>query len=433
MALQDLTPQLRTRLSRLERVVGLFVAVATLLLVVGLIYYIYQTAVRKGWFLPKLPYFTFVRSAAGLKVGQPVKLMGLDVGVITLIDPQPPGSYYDMYVAFRVKKPYYGYLWEDSVAKVGASDFLGNRFIELTKGTNGPATYLFRQFREVSLSDAELFLGTNEVFLVDEVYDETKTNVLAKPMDLLTREVLNKIIEAASVTTIRLIDTPGVTKHPTGIWDFQEGRYKSPLADAQTKKGYFLVPAESPALGDRLENVANIVESALPGILNLTNQISRTLESAARSAARAEELLTDARPIMSNLTLITRNITDPRGSLGEWILPTELNAQLTETFTSANSLLTNSDARLTGVATGLDLTLINMAGITSNLHAQVQANTNLIRELSTVIVHADDLLQGLKRHWLLRSAFKTDKPSDRVPAKPGPRKARSPKDAAERN
>jgi len=44
MALQDLTPQLRTRLSRLERVVGIFVVLATLLLLAGLGYYVYSTA-----------------------------------------------------------------------------------------------------------------------------------------------------------------------------------------------------------------------------------------------------------------------------------------------------------------------------------------------------------------------------------------------------
>ena len=51
MPLQDLTPQLRTRLSRVERLVGLFVTVATILLIVGLTYYVLQTAKRKGDFV----------------------------------------------------------------------------------------------------------------------------------------------------------------------------------------------------------------------------------------------------------------------------------------------------------------------------------------------------------------------------------------------
>ena len=77
MALQDLTPQLRTRLSRMERAVGIFVILATLLLLAGFSYYVYHTAERKGWFLSKVHYFTFVDSAAGLKVGAPVMMMAL--------------------------------------------------------------------------------------------------------------------------------------------------------------------------------------------------------------------------------------------------------------------------------------------------------------------------------------------------------------------
>ena len=133
MALQDLTPQLRTRLSRLERLVGWFVTIATLLLVAGLAYYVYQTAQRKGWFLKKMPYFTFVRTAAGLKIGDPVKMMGFNVGEIVDILPQPPDDpTYNVFVQIRIKEPDFGYLWEDSRAKITASDFLGIRFFEVT-------------------------------------------------------------------------------------------------------------------------------------------------------------------------------------------------------------------------------------------------------------------------------------------------------------
>src|SRR5436190_1824813 len=59
MALHDLTPQLRTRLSRMERAVGWFVILATALLAFGFVYYVYNTAERKGWFKTKAPYFTF--------------------------------------------------------------------------------------------------------------------------------------------------------------------------------------------------------------------------------------------------------------------------------------------------------------------------------------------------------------------------------------
>src|SRR3954451_12101454 len=113
MALQDLTPQLRTRLSRMERAVGWFLILAVLLLAFGFGYYIYATAERKGWFKTKAPYFTLVSRATGLKVGDPVQMMGFDVGQITHIDPMAPDSPYDVFIAFEIKSPNIEYLWTE--------------------------------------------------------------------------------------------------------------------------------------------------------------------------------------------------------------------------------------------------------------------------------------------------------------------------------
>jgi ABC-type transporter Mla subunit MlaD len=431
MALQDLTPQLRTRLSRLERVVGLFVLLATLLLLTGLGFYIYQRAETKGWFLRKLPYYTFARSAAGLKVGQPIRLMGLEVGEITEIQPQPPYDPYDMFVAFYVKEPYDGYLWDDSRARIGAVDFLGNRSIEVTKGTNGNPTYLLEPFKEVPITEVEAFLGAGPVRIVDEVYDQTTTNVLARPLQRLTAELHQRIVAAGSVATLRIIDTTNQTKMPTAIWNDREGRYQPYIPSGRSRTnhlGYFLPPDESPALTERLETVVNLIQDALPGILQLTNQVRQVLDNASTTTAHADELLVDVRPLLANLTQISSHLTNERGSLGEWLIPTDVAPQLTQTLASANAMLTNSDARLTDLALGLDLTLDNLAQITSNLHAQVRANTNVVSELSRLIVDADDMVQGLKRHWLLRSAFKgTAKTPPKTPA-PKSNRVRSPND-----
>ena len=74
--------------------------------------------------------------------------------------------------------------------------------------------------------------------------------------------------------------------------------------------------------------------------------------------------------------------------------------QLQGALTNANALLANTDTNLTAI-------LLQLADITSNLNAQVQANTNMLSSLSKTVADADDFVQGLKRHWLLRSAFKT--------------------------
>ena len=429
MALQDLTPQLRTRLSRLERTVGLFVGVATLLLLAALVFYIQQTAKRKGWFDKKLPYYTFVHTGAGLKVGDPVRLMGFEVGQITRIEAQPPeDSYFDVFIAFEVKAPYFGYLWEDSRAKVGAADFLGKRFIELTKGINGPATYLFHPVMEVTLDDASSLLGdTNVLFFAEEVYDQFKTNLLAGPTTRFNKTVLDEIFRANSVTSIKLTDKGKNTKHPAGLWDFKAGQYRSPDENEETRKGYFMVPDEAPALTERLEAFVTTAEAALPNILDLTNHLQRVLVNAGNTAARADDLLANARPLLNNLTSISANLSDPQGSLGEWIIPPDLARQLKETVANANAILTNSDARITELASDLDLTLENLATITGNLRAQVNANTNIVSEVSRLIIDTDDMVQGLKRHWLLRSAFKRP-PTNAPPARTRDRRNLSPND-----
>jgi len=102
--------------------------------------------------------------------------------------------------------------------------------------------------------------------------------------------------------------------------------------------------------------------------------------------------------------------------LGEWALGTNGQKNLDATLANANQTITNTDTNLTLLFENLAQSLDNLAGITSNLNAQVQANTNMLGSISKAVVDADDLVQGLKRHWLLRSAFK--KKPDAKPVTP---------------
>lgn len=316
MALQDLTPQLRTRLRRVEKLVGLFVAVATLLLLAGFAYYLYHTAERKGWFVEKCPYYTYVNSAEGLKEGDPVMLMGFSVGEITVIEAQPPGSWYKVFVGFEIKDPYFGYIWTDSKVKVASADFLGHREMEVTTGVTGrPTAY------EQGVDLTEILINNKRVALK-----------------------------------------------------------KAP-------KGVFLQPDEHPALTERAEKLVGQVESALPNILSLTNQIHTVLTNTSALLANLDTTVRQTQPVLSNAAVITANLRDPHGSLGEWLITTNLNAEITT------------------LASNLNQTLLNLADITSNLNTQVQANDQILSEISGLVKETDDLVQGLKRHWLLKGAF----------------------------
>jgi ABC-type transporter Mla subunit MlaD len=360
MALQDLTPQLRTRLSRMERAVGWFVILAAALLLFGFGYYMYHMADRKGWFLTKITYSTSISSGAGLKVGDPVKLMGFDVGEILEIVPNDPYAPFNITVVFRIKKPHYGYIWTDSTAKVVAGDLLGNRYLEVSKGKAGVPTV-----HETDKKEADGVLRQG--------YFSTKRQQFTSSLHL-TNEL----------DVLRLLNE-----------DAKTNRF-SYYTNLNAKPYYWLDPVESPAVTERLEKVVNQVEAALPGILSLTNQLTAVLSNSAKLTASLSDVAMNARPAVSNLALATAHLDQP-GALGEWLLPTNINEKLDAVLGNANTNLLN-----------LDQTLENLAGITSNLHHQVELNTNILSSVSKAVVDMDNLVQGLKHHWLLRSAFKSE-------------------------
>jgi ABC-type transporter Mla subunit MlaD len=423
MALQDLTPQLRTRLSRMERAVGWFVILAMLLLGFGFVYYVYNTAERKGWFLTKAQYFTFVKSAAGLKVGDPVVLMGFDAGEITKIQPMPADQFdYNVYIQFELKSPNYGYIWtEGSQAKVNTADLLGKRNLEVTKGTGGYPTFIYWPMREVTPAEAQGFSASRDWLLGEEIYGPHGTNLLARPLQPLAD--LTAVLSNTRSNVV-VLDKSSERKTLTGMWNDKLGRY-DPYTNNVSE--YWLLSDESPAVTEQLQKMVGTVEQALPNILNLTNQIGHVLSNSAELTSNLNVVALSARPVVSNLAAATAHLGQP-GALGEWLLPTNINRHLEGTLTTASNTLFSVNTNLAAVLDNLNRSLDNLAGITSNLNQQVQANTNLLTSLSDSIVHADQFVQGLKRFWLFRHLFK--EPSTNAPAPMTTQPLRSPKDSA---
>jgi hypothetical protein len=410
MPLQDLTPELRTRLSRVERTVGWFVALATVILLVGFAFYVYAAARSRGWFVTKINYATGLNDATGFKEGDPVKLMGRNVGEVTLVELNAPDATRGVTIFFNIHEPYYGYIWYDSHVRV-VSDFLGNRYLEVEKGRTGAASAFTNQAGELLVLNRYLAWEKYKSLTNEFMTNPTYTNLSA---DAILVQVTNQLMH--------LLKTQPNVYYTNAL----QARYNRPVnlsLPNEARNYYWIPPIDTPALGDRLNAVADTLEAALPNILNLTNQLAAVLSNANNAVSRLDSALAKTDPILTNLTIVTGNLRDPNGSLGNWLIPTNLAAQLHETLQSAtatlntaHSTLDDTDTNLTLLATDLDHTLQHLADLTSNLNWQVQMNTNLITEISTTIVHTDGLVQGLKRHWLLRSAFKT-KPV-KAPKKP---------------
>jgi ABC-type transporter Mla subunit MlaD len=411
----------------MERAVGWFVMLAVVLLAGGFIYYLYNTAQRKGWFHTKAPYFTFTDAATGLKPGDPVTLMGLPVGQITRMDPMPPESIqYNMYVEFELNAPYYGYIWtKGSHAVVAPASLLGSRMLEVTKGTNGYPTYVFHPLRTLTLLEARTLPDSTNYLVAEEIGASDGTNLLAKPFQPLTN--LAAIAEAG-YSHIDVMVASIKQKLMTGIWNDEDGRYDS------YHKGdkYWLHANETPAATEQLQGLLAQVQKSLPGVFNLTNQIATVLSNSANLTSNLNVVVLTARPAVSNLTFMLEQLNHP-GGLGEWVLPPNILRQMATTLGTANASLTNATTNLIMLASNLNQSLDNLASMTANLNEQVIANPTLLRGISDTVVHADQFVQGLKRFWMFRHLFPVPPAppasagSTNGPSSPPPAPLRSPK------
>jgi len=408
MSLQDLTPQLRTRLNRMERAVGWFVFLATVLLLFGFGYYLYHTAERKGWFKIKAPFHTYLQSSAGLNVGDPVYMMGFEVGQITSVRPRPPRDPHNVEVDFEIHAPYFRYLWTGgSFLKVNAADFLGKRQLEVTRGTNGYEIVVTQPvfLKTVNELKGLVVKDPGEWQLSQDVFDKN-SNIVYQAYSVLTASNL-QVIAAMGVDSLYAYDNREKDKHRiVASWDGRIHHYKifKPGDDSA-----WLHAMETPPVSDQLQAMIVQVQQALPNVLALTNKISVVLDNTANATSNLNAAIVGTQPLLTNFAALGEQLREP-GGLGVWLLGTNGAEQ-------TMSVVADVDTNLILLSATLD----HLADLTSNLNAQVQANTNMLGAISKTVGDADDFVQGLKRHWLFRSAFKkenkgaTNAPPDLAP------------------
>ena len=424
MALQDLTPQLRTRLNRMERTGGWFVFLAAALLLVGLGLYIRQLEKSRGWFVTKAKFHTFVKSTAGLKEGDPVWMMGESVGNLTLVHVLPPGDPHNVLLEFEVRDPYFRYIQQrGSVVIIGSAGFLNQRQLEITRGTNGYALCVSQPVFDKTIEEAKALVvkepghwqlaqdvfdaGSNIVYKAYTFLDTTNLADISQSYTIVNFTNLLRIADLpAPSNTICVYDNTINRRSIVGSWHERAHRYVNFTVD---KDSAWLQPVEPVGVGDQLAQVVAQVQQALPNFFALTNQLNRILNNSANLTSNLNATVVDVRPAMTNVVQLTAMLRQP-GGVGVLALGTNGPGQIATTLTNVNYLLVNSDTNLTTLALSLDETLDHVADITSNLNAQVHANSNMLGVISKTIGDTDTFIQGLKRHWLLRSAFKAKHP-----------------------
>ena len=166
-------------------------------------------------------------------------------------------------------------------------------------------------------------------------------------------------------------------------------------------QGIALPPDEAPALAQRVEELVAELQQALPRV---TGKLDGVLDNTQRLTADLDVLATKAHPVVSNLDAITTNLRNPKGSLGEWLLPPDLRTRLEGTLETVDGNLAR-----------LSRTLEETQAVAGSLRGQLEANRHVLGDVSDLVRDTDDLVQGLKRHWLLRGAFPQPSPGEPEP------------------
>jgi hypothetical protein len=178
---------------------------------------------------------------------------------------------------------------------------------------------------------------------------------------------------------------------------------------SELKEGIWLFTEQTPSVTQQAGHIVSTLANALP---TLTNQIADLLARASETASNANSAITRIQPTLVNVEDLTSRLLAEEGAVGRMLLTTNLQERvdtalvsMDATLTNTTALLQTSERQLQEITRRIAMALDNVTMITSNLSAQVNANSMVLGEVSSLVVTADDLLQGLKRHWLLRSAF----------------------------
>jgi paraquat-inducible protein B len=393
MGLQDLTPQLRTRLSRVEWYVGLFLGVTALLMVIGFGAFLRRTAEARGWFVVEVPYFTYLPDASGLKPGSPVNLMGFKVGEVTEVTAislaerlswdHHVTNQFNVFVRFVIradgKSQFPGYVNSDARVKLSGLpvELLGGAVLEVTQGTtNGVLTF-------DKAPNGHPGVLNSKFAILDPSPDRT-----------------NKYLKYEPVKT--------------------SGGYYLRLDESET------MTAQVQRVMSRLDHIAGTVDGALPPMLE---ELQGTLETVRRALPgltnQVSEVLNTARltlpGLTNNLDAVLANTRELTAQLRDaWPM---LTNNLDLTLGTTRELASNINLTIPTLASNVNLTL-------TNVNVLLMRDTNVTANASQLVSNVN---QVITRHWLFRSAFKEKeekKPKDemdpaRKPKRQPPRMPRS--------
>lgn len=139
---------MKIRFNKFEKVAGLFVLIAILACVGGMI----GITIKNGWFASKVKYYTYLESADGVHPGTDVQIAGLRVGSVTAVELQEA---HRVAVRFEVLEKFKNRVRVDSTVQMYRPFILGEKVLEVSMGS-GAANELEPESEIATVSSTDI-------------------------------------------------------------------------------------------------------------------------------------------------------------------------------------------------------------------------------------------------------------------------------------
>ncbi|HYA26899.1 MAG TPA: MlaD family protein [Thermodesulfovibrionales bacterium] len=269
---------------------------------------------------PKVELKAKIQDVKGLRKGAPVWLSGIEIGAVRDISLHPR---YGAVITLSLKKSAAQYIREDSHASVLTMGLLGDKYVEVSAGTQeaGP------------IKPGDMIAGASQLEIKDVM--ETGIASIQKMTDFIDKmDHLVTRIEKGEGTMSRLLSDPS-------LYDNLRDSAKTlslTMKEMREARGSVRLLVEDPTLYQNLLSAS----SSLEGFSKKMNESSGTLKKMIEDPALYDKLLTASASVeqfSGKLNALADEIDKGEGVAGSILKDKELARELKETVTEIKELL----------------------------------------------------------------------------------------------
>jgi phospholipid/cholesterol/gamma-HCH transport system substrate-binding protein len=279
-----------------------------------------------GWFTHKIVLRSYVDNAAGLRVGAPVRLAGVDIGNVTQIRIVQNNPTTPVEITMRVNTVYSFNLRKDSITLLSTAGVLGETFLDIDSSTaKGPPA-----------ADGDVLASREQPQIEDVVRASQGT---LQNMDSLLKRLDSIVayIESGKGSIGKVIYDPGLYDRLNAT----VGEFKGLMDDIQSGKG---------SLGPLLTS-----DEAYKKAIAALDKLNAVIDDLQAGKGSAGKLLKDpalyenTNKTVANLRQLTDDMNAGKGALGKFTHDQEFADKLQATMNNL-AALTNQMANGEGTA-----------------------------------------------------------------------------------